>query len=76
MMSSGNGLGAGWILIVLAVALTGLVLTAVVIAARDRGGAAEPPAGTERTLADRFARGEIDAEEYEQRLRTLRSGRR
>ena len=31
---------------------------------------------SERTLADRFAHGEIDTEEYEQRLRTLRAARR
>jgi putative membrane protein len=29
----------------------------------------------ERVLADRFARGDIDAEEYEQRLHILRGSR-
>lgn len=32
------------------------------------------PHSAEDTLRERFARGEIDAEEYEQRLRTLRGG--
>ncbi len=40
---------------------------------RDR---AEPPApGPERLLAERFARGEIDEDEYHQRLTSLRVAR-
>ena len=35
-------------------------------------GAADRLGSAERVLADRFARGEIDAEEYERRLRVLR----
>jgi putative membrane protein len=39
------------------------------------GPASQPP-GAEQVLADRFARGEIDAEEYRQLLEILREGRR
>jgi putative membrane protein len=35
---------------------------------------ASHPPGAEQILAERFARGEIDAEEYRQRLDTLRHG--
>ncbi|MFJ1708882.1 SHOCT domain-containing protein [Kitasatospora sp. NPDC088346] len=35
---------------------------------------AAPPPSPERLLAERFARGEIDADEYRHRLDTLRSG--
>jgi putative membrane protein len=39
---------------------------------RPRGG---PPASPEQVLAERFARGEIDDEEYQRRLETLRTAR-
>ncbi|WP_033823916.1 SHOCT domain-containing protein [Kitasatospora sp. MBT63] len=35
---------------------------------------AAPPPSPERLLAERFARGEIDTDEYRHRLDTLRSG--
>jgi len=82
MMDHGYGMGAGWLLLVLAVMLTGLVFAAVLIPLQGRRHPAGPVAGVEslgeaeQILADRFARGEIDAEEYEQRLHTLRAGRR
>ena len=38
----------------------------------DRGGAATPAPDPEAILAGRFARGEIDADEYHERLEVLR----
>ncbi|MEV4611591.1 SHOCT domain-containing protein [Kitasatospora sp. NPDC049258] len=38
------------------------------------GPPAAPPPSAERLLAERFARGEIDADEYRHRLDILRSG--
>jgi putative membrane protein len=43
----------------------------VVRAARRSGGPAGPPSSPEQILAERFARGEIDEEEYRRRLETL-----
>lgn len=67
-----------WGLLALAIA------AAVRYLGRDRGGrgVASPPAPppapptAEQILADRFARGEIDADEYRQRLDTLRQAGR
>ncbi|TMS00369.1 hypothetical protein EJK15_02560 [Nonomuraea basaltis] len=55
----------------------GLVITAVVLAARYVGrtaclGSASPPPTAEELLAQRYARGEIDTQEYHSRLDTLR----
>lgn len=54
----------------------GVVLGAVVVLARGAPSKApEPPAaGPEHLLGERFARGEIDADEYHTRLAVLRSG--
>jgi putative membrane protein len=56
-----------------------LAVTAIVAAIRPqtRTSAQSPssPAPAEQVLADRFARGDIDSDEYEQRLRTLRAAR-
>ncbi len=38
------------------------------------GAAASAPGGPESVLAERYARGEIDEEEYRRRLATLRGG--
>ena len=80
MMYYGTGMGIGWILILLAVALFALALAGGLATARLRRPGGKSPANggepvnqAERILADRFARGEIDAEEYEGRLRTLRA---
>lgn len=81
MMYYGHGMGVGWSLIVFAVVLPILLLAGwlIVTQLRREPGAPVPPAAlpdAEHVLADRFARGEMDAEEYEQRLRTLRAARR
>jgi putative membrane protein len=80
MMYYGHAMGAGWILIVFAVALPALLLAAGLVITQLRRIPVEPSLpvgptwrGAEQILADRFARGEIDAEEYERRLRTLRA---
>jgi len=55
----------------------GAVIGVVVVLARGsfpRTAAPEAPA-PEQLLAERFARGEIDADEYHARLTALRSGR-
>ena len=81
-MGYGYGMGAGgWILMALSVvALWALVAVAVVAAVRGAGWSGRPPRVTdppgtaEDTLAERFARGDIDAEEYRKRLTVLRGG--
>jgi putative membrane protein len=83
MMYYGNGMDAGgWVLMILAVALVTLVVVVVVVQpltgrrSVDRPEAVRAPTDPEQVLADRFARGDIDAQEYEQRLHTLRSAQR
>lgn len=75
--------GWGWVGVslgsVLLLALVGFVAWLVVRAADRPGAGSPPPARTaaqgtaERVLADRFARGEIDEDEYRRRLGALRS---
>jgi putative membrane protein len=74
-----DGVGwGGWILMaVLMLAFWALVVIAVVVLFRGTGRAGgSGEGGTGRsaldTLAERFARGEIDAEEYQARARILR----
>jgi putative membrane protein len=68
----GFGMGWGWIL--------GLVVIGAVVwaamRAGARGGAQPPPRERtpEEVLRERFARGEIDEEEYRARRKTLREG--
>jgi putative membrane protein len=74
MMYYGHGMGAGWSMMVLLVVLPTLLLAMALIYGQLRHQPADRPGpvpDAERVLAGRFARGEIDAEEYEQRLRTL-----
>jgi putative membrane protein len=77
--------GWGWggivMTIVLAVFLVA-VIVAVIFAIRDlfrggsqRNGGSSAAPGPEDTLAHRFARGEIDADEYRQRVALLREHR-
>jgi putative membrane protein len=82
MMWYGGDWGwASWILMTVGmVAFWALVITAVVLAVRylagPRGTAASPSGcgetRAEGVLAERFARGEIDENEYRQRLSLLR----
>ena len=83
----GDGWGwgwGGWILMgVVMVVFWAVVITLVVLAVRylsaDRGTRPAPPASAqsraEDLLAERFARGEIDDEEYRHRLTLLREHR-
>jgi putative membrane protein len=77
----GDGMGAGgWILMsIIAFGLVALLALGAVALLRPAAGTqtAAPPAPpeAERVLAHRFARGDIDAEEYEQRLDILRGSR-
>ena len=77
----------GWILMTLVmVAFWGLVITAVVLAIRylasggshhNRAGSGSVPADSraEDVLAERYARGEIDDDEYRRRLTLIREHR-
>jgi putative membrane protein len=80
-MMYGYGMGAGWTLMVFVIALPALLIAAGLLFVQFRRDATDRPApdarpDAERVLAGRFARGEIDGEEYEQRLYTLRAARR
>jgi len=79
MMYWGNGIG-GWGVAVMTVSsllFWGLVIAGIVVLVRylSRAGQAGTPTGyrptPEQVLADRFARGEIDDDEYTRRLRIL-----
>ena len=76
---SGWGWAATTLGSLLFLALVGLVAWLVVRAARRPGDGLSTPAHTveqdtaEQLLADRFARGEIDEDEYRRRLATLRN---
>lgn len=79
MMSHGYGMGIGWFLVVIAIVLPALLLAAGLLVAqfqRSPGATAPQEPEAERVLADRLARGEIGAEEFEQRVRALRAARR
>lgn len=84
----GNGWGwGGWFLMaVMMVVFWGLLITGVVALVRYAGGPrrADQPGGAgtppepgraEDVLAERYARGEIDEDEYRRRLATLRERR-
>ena len=85
MWYDGNGWGWGsWILMTVGtVAFWAFVITAVVLAIRyltgSRGSAASAASSGQNraddVLAERFARGEIDENEYRQRLSALREHR-
>jgi putative membrane protein len=79
MYPYGGGMGTGgWALMALgSVVLLGLLVAATV--AVVRGLSPSQPAGpssAEQMLADRFAHGDIEADEYDKRLHTLRWNRR
>jgi putative membrane protein len=67
-----DGLGwGGWLVMVIGmIAFWGLVVTAVIALTRDSTPSDRSP---ERILEERFARGEIDAEEYHARMAALLS---
>jgi putative membrane protein len=69
-----NGMGAwGWIMMMIFwIVVVALILWTV----RSAGGWGRPdPDQAMRVLDERFARGEIDQEEYEERRRVLKSHR-
>ncbi|WP_347600973.1 SHOCT domain-containing protein [Acrocarpospora sp. B8E8] len=79
MMYWGNGMG-GWGMVLMTVSgllFWGLIITGIVLLVRSLGGGGRPGAVAAQTLtpqqvlADRFARGEIDEDEYTQRLQVL-----
>jgi putative membrane protein len=69
------GGGGGSILLLLVLVLVVWALIKVVPDWQDRMGLDRREDSAEETLRQRFARGEIDAEEYERSLEVLRSGR-
>ncbi len=81
----GNGWGGGGILMtVLMVLLVAAVIVAIIFAVRylsgsgglhHRGGPGSEGMRAEDRLADRFARGEIDEDEFRQRMSLLREHR-
>jgi putative membrane protein len=82
MMIWDNGMG-GWGIALMAMSnllFWGLVIAGIVLLVRYIGRGTQPAAPTDQrptpqqVLADRFARGEIDEEEYTRRLQVLGSG--
>jgi putative membrane protein len=80
MMYWGNGMG-GWGMVLMSVSgllFWGLIIAGIVVLVRTAGRDGQP--GTvatraptpQQVLAERFARGEIDEEEYTGRLRVLK----
>ncbi|MGO9159049.1 SHOCT domain-containing protein [Mycobacterium sp.] len=83
-MWNGGGWGWGWIVgAVVLVVLFALVITAVILTVRyfSEGGGHRGPGspqqarGAEDVLGERFARGEIDEDEYRRRMTTLQEHR-
>jgi putative membrane protein len=84
MWYSGGWGWAGWILMTIGmVAFWALIITAIILAvdylAGSHGTAASPttraPTRSEDVLTERFARGEIDDDEYQRRLALLHQNR-
>lgn len=83
MYWDGNMGGWGYVLMVISFVLFwGAIITAIVLFARSigPGNRSQNPASgaghAEDLLAERFARGEIDEDEYTSRLNVLRRGHR
>ena len=83
-MWNGGGWGWGWIVgAVVLVVLFALVIAAVILTVRyfSEGGGHRGPGspqqarGAEDVLGERFARGEIDEDEYRRRMTTLQEHR-
>lgn len=83
MCNSGYGVGWGWlgwvITAIVLVVFFAVLITAVVFAVRYLSGGHRGPGhqrrGPDDVLAERFARGEIEADEYRQRVAALREHR-
>lgn len=80
-MDMGSGMGWSWLfgLLLLAgiVALIVLIVRLTAGGSRHSGGVQDPDARGQRARAildERYARGEIDTAEYEERLRIMRGG--
>lgn len=79
MMYWGNGM-SGWGMLFMTVntlLVVGLIVGGIVFAVRQSGTrqpTAPPQADPRQILAERYARGEIDDEEYRRRLDTLQGG--
>lgn len=67
--------GPGW-WIIFPLLWFALIATVILLVARNRRRYWRPAARGEATLAERFAAGEIDADEYHQRLAILRGDRK
>jgi putative membrane protein len=77
MMDWYDGMGwAGWLLgSVMMFAFWALIVIVIVALVRGRGAAGFGQRNPEQILDERFARGEIDIEEYTRRRELLRGGR-
>jgi len=74
MMGGWGWIGALFSLIFLAAIVVGVIVL-VRYFANKPSGAGSSAAGAEAILAERYARGEIDEQEYQQRLAALRARR-
>ncbi|OBF19925.1 hypothetical protein A5725_17570 [Mycobacterium kubicae] len=71
----GAGGWAHWVWMAETLLLWALVIAAVVLVVRHRGSPAARAPRDEGLLAERYARGEIDDAEYQQRITLLRQNR-
>lgn len=76
MWYDGHGWNGGWWIVgpLVMLAFWGLVAWVVITLVRRPPAAPPGASGPEQVLAERFARGEIDEDEYRRRLRVLREG--
>ncbi len=70
-MMGGLGGAAAWIVLVLVLVLLGATCAVVLTLRQPRDPPREPKSGASRTLDERFARGEIDEDEYRRRCSAL-----
>ena len=82
----GSMMGWGWMWMFWALIVIGVVLLVVLTIRLVRGGTArhgddnyrhdhaQPPLSARQILDQRYARGEIDTDEYKERLQTLQEG--
>ena len=73
--NDGWGWGAWLMMTIFMVVFWGLVAWVVVTLVRGSSGTQRPRSSAEDILAERFARGELDEDEYSGRLDALRSKR-